>query len=137
MTTSSPVPAPVHPVLGFARALDAALDKVAAGPDPVFMSPGEKKQALIELSRQVERVQALRHRLLAVADDAADAEAARSVAALTAHHTRRDYPRVAAEALDKLPDWVTADQLASAETHLIDLAQEWAPHGLRDLAAHL
>ena len=165
-TTTAPVP----PLLGFTRALDAALDKVAAGPDPMFLSAADKKQALIEVSRQCERVEALRHRLLAVADDAAEQEAARSVAALAAHHTRRDYrklvpeadlavaleqrwhrtqaawadgrvngdqARVIVEALDKLPGWVTAEQLASAEEHLIGLAEEWPPHGLRRLATHL
>jgi hypothetical protein len=150
--------------------MDAALDKLAAGPDPVFMSPAEKKQALVEISRQSERLTALRHQILAVATDAADAEAARSVAALAAHHTRRDYHRTAAEArlavaldqrwhrtraawatgrinrdqvtvivdaLDKLPDWVTPDQRASAEEHLITLAEQWPPHALRTLATHL
>jgi hypothetical protein len=157
-------------ILGFCRALGAALDKVAAGPDPVFLSPGDKKQILIELSKQAERMEALRHRMLGVADDAVEAEAARSVAALAAHHTRRDYARlrpeadlaaaleqrwrhtqtawltgqinrdqakVIVEALDKLPDWVTPDQLASAEEHLLELAEEWEPHGLRALAVHL
>ena len=165
-STSTATPA----ILGFCRALDAAVDKVVAGPDPMFLSPADKKQAIIELSRQVERLDALRHQLLSVADDAAAEEAAASVAALAAHHTRRDYRRVRPEAdlaaalqrrwqrtqaawlaghvngdqarvivevLDKLPDWVNADQLAAAEEHLLELAEEWEPHALRALAVHL
>jgi hypothetical protein len=165
-TTTAPEPA----ILGFTRALGAALDKVAAGPDPIFLSAADKKHALVELSKQSERIEALRHRLLGVADDAAEHEAARSVAALAAHHTLRDYARlipeadlaraleqrwhrtqtawgqgrinrdqakVIVEALDKLPDSVSPDQLVAAEEHLITLAQEWPPHGLRNLATHL
>jgi len=164
MATATPA------ILGFTRALGAALDKVAAGPDPIFLSAADKKHALVELSKQSERIEALRHRLLGVADDAAEHEAARSVAALAAHHTLRDYARlipeadlaraleqrwhrtqtawgqgringdqakVIVEALDKLPDSVSPDQLVAAEEHLITLAQEWPPHGLRNLATHL
>ena len=164
MATATPV------ILGFCRALEAAVDKVVAGPDPLFLSPDEKKQALIEISRQSERLDALRHQLLGVAEDAAEQEAAASVAAMAAHHTRRDYRRVRpeadladalrrrwqrthaawlaghvngdqakviVEALDKLPDSVSPDQLVAAEEHLITLAQEWPPHGLRNLATHL
>lgn len=166
MTTTSPPPA----ILGFTRALDAALDKVTARTDPMFLPAADKKQAIIELSRQVERLQALRHRLLAVSEDAAADEAAPSVAALTAHHTRRDHRRlrpeadlatalhrrwqrtqdawtagringdqvaVIVQALDKLPDWVTPGQLAAAEEHLLELAGQWPPHGLRALATRL
>ena len=74
------------------------MDKVVAGPDLLFLSAGEKKQALIAISRQAERLDALRHRLLGVAGDAAEADAAASVAALAAHHTRRDYRRLRPEA---------------------------------------
>lgn len=96
--SEAPATAPAHPLLGFIRALDAALDKVAIGPDPVFMRAEEKRQALIELSRQVERLDALRHRILGVAGDVAEAEAARSVAALLAHHTRREVRRTTPQA---------------------------------------
>ncbi|HET8604905.1 MAG TPA: DUF222 domain-containing protein [Marmoricola sp.] len=159
-----------HSLLGFVRALDVALDEVADGPDPVFLRPAAKTRVLVEVCRQVERLDALRHRLLGVAEDAAEAEAARSVAALLAHHTRRDVrrtgpqaelataleqrwhvvqrawlkgrlngdqARVIVEALDKLPDSLSAEQVASAEEHLVALAADFDPQALRNLGSRL
>jgi hypothetical protein len=67
-----PRPVSLHPVLAFADAVDAALEDVA-GIDPVFMATGEKAEALLRLSRLVDRLAAVRLRVLAVADDVAEA----------------------------------------------------------------
>ncbi len=56
-----------HPILGFARALDGALDRVGSV-SPVFMSADDKRAALLALSRERHRLEALWLRVIAAAD---------------------------------------------------------------------
>jgi hypothetical protein len=79
----------VHPVLAGMAVIDAAL-KDLADVDPTFMSTGDKRDALLGLGGLVDRLEELRLRVLAVADDVAAEEAARDAAAWVAHHGRLD-----------------------------------------------
>ena len=78
-----------HPVVAAAAAVEAALKDVA-DVDPVFMPTSEKKAALLALDRASARLEELRLRVLAAADDVAVEEGARDVAAWLAHRDRRD-----------------------------------------------
>lgn len=80
---------PAHPLVAASAAISAALSSVDQV-DPAFMSTSEKAQALLELSAVIDRVEELRIRVLAHADDVADAEGARDAAAWLAHRGRRD-----------------------------------------------
>lgn len=83
-------PFPVlHSVLAAVAAVESALAEVA-GVDPVFLGTEEKAAALLGLSAGIDRLEELRMRVLAVADDVAAAEGARDAAAWLAHHGRRD-----------------------------------------------
>ena len=55
-----------------------------------FMDPGDKRSALLELTRLEAQLSALKLRVMAVSDDVALAEGARDVGALLAHETRTD-----------------------------------------------
>jgi hypothetical protein len=79
-----------HPVLRCAEEIGAALDR-AADVEPIFMSVEAKKLALVELSRQAERVRGLLLKVLAVSEDVAVEDGARSAAAWLAHHVRADH----------------------------------------------
>jgi hypothetical protein len=79
----------VHPVLSCVAALESAL-KSTADVQVMFMTPAEKKAALVELTRVEAQVAGLRLRVMAVADDVALEEGARDVAALLTHHTGTD-----------------------------------------------
>ena len=79
----------MHPILAATATIEAALASVAEV-DPMFMAVEEKKQALLELSSAIDRLEELRMRVLASADDVAAQEAARDAAAWLAHHGRRD-----------------------------------------------
>lgn len=74
----------VHPVLGFARALETALGKVA-GSDPVFMTAAEKEEALALLYAEEQRLAAVRMKVMAVGGDVAEVHASRDVADWLAH----------------------------------------------------
>jgi len=78
-----------HPVLACVDAVAGAL-KDTAGVDPVFMTTPEKAEALLALSRLADQVTALGLQVAAVADDVAEANGARDVAAWLAHHTNAD-----------------------------------------------
>jgi Domain of unknown function (DUF222) len=78
-----------HPVVTAAAAVEAALENVA-DVDPVFMPTADKKAALLALDRVSGRLEELRLRVMAAADDVAVDEGARDVAAWLAHHGRRD-----------------------------------------------
>ena len=78
-----------HPVVAAAAAVEAALDGVAEV-DPVFMATGEKRSALLALDRASARLEELRLRVMAAADDVAGEEGARDVAAWLAHRVRRE-----------------------------------------------
>src|SRR5699024_1809374 len=75
-----------HPVVGFARALATALDKVGSA-QPVFMTAQEKEEALRLLYAEEQRLAAVRMRVMATAEDVAEAHAARDVGAWLAHQT--------------------------------------------------
>ena len=79
----------VHPVLSCVASIGSAL-KQTLDVEAVFMSPADKKAALLELTRVEAQVSALKLRVMAVADDVALDEGARDVAALVTHHTRTD-----------------------------------------------
>lgn len=76
-----------HPVLTCAAEIGAALDRVAAA-DPMSMPTAAKAEALVELSRLVERLHGLRLRVLAGADDVALEAGMRSAASWLAHQVR-------------------------------------------------
>jgi len=69
--------------------MESAL-KETADLQVVFMSPADKRTALLELTRVEARVAGLKLRVMAVSDDVAVAQGARDVAALVTHHTRTD-----------------------------------------------
>ena len=76
-------------MLACAAEMAASLDRVA-GVDPAYMTTPAKATALTELSRVVNRAQALLMRVLANADDVALDHGARSAGAWLAHETRAD-----------------------------------------------
>jgi hypothetical protein len=85
----SMAPTQPHPVLALADALDAALKDVA-DLDPAFMRTAEKEQALTRLTVLGGRLEELRLRVLASADDVAAEHGARDAAAWVAHQARLD-----------------------------------------------
>jgi Domain of unknown function (DUF222) len=85
----SVVPAQSHPVLALADALDAALKDVA-DLDPGFMRTADKEQALTRLTVLGGRLEELRLRVLASADDVAAEHGARDAAAWVAHEAGLD-----------------------------------------------
>ena len=110
-----------HPVLSAIAAIDAALDEVA-GVDPVYMTVEEKKTALVASAKVRARAEALELRLLAAADDVAEATGARSTATWVADQTRQAHGTVRrdaalATALDQR--WTqTADAFAAGDLNM-------------------
>lgn len=84
---------PQHPVLRCLDSLEAELGAVE-DLDPMFMSVVDKKQALVQAVAVRTRIEALYLRLLANAEDVAEADGARDAAAWVALHTRQDRDRV-------------------------------------------
>ncbi|MDQ6935838.1 MAG: HNH endonuclease [Actinomycetota bacterium] len=84
--------ATTHPILGFVRALDGALDKVAFC-DPVFMTPEQQRLALVELTREQARLEAMRLKVLSAADldEVGAVDGSASTGAWLAHQTRTDF----------------------------------------------
>ena len=78
-----------HPVLAALAAVDTALADVAEV-DPLYMAVPEKRDALLGVSAAIDRLEEVRLRLLAAAEDVAAADGARDPAAWLAHHGRRD-----------------------------------------------
>ncbi|MDO9497524.1 MAG: HNH endonuclease, partial [Nocardioides sp.] len=78
-----------HPVLAAVSAVEGALGEVAEV-DPIYMATDEKAAALLGLSSLLDRVEELRMRVLATADDVAAQQGARDAAAWLAHRGRRD-----------------------------------------------
>jgi AcrR family transcriptional regulator len=92
MTTS---PAPLeHPLLTAVRLIGEALDETALV-DPMFMSPAQKRELLVGLTRVLDRLQARRTGVLAVAGDVAAEQGARSPGVWLAAETHTS-PREAA-----------------------------------------
>jgi hypothetical protein len=99
------LPIPQHPILACVAEVGSALDDVADA-QPIYLSTTEKAEALRELGVLEARLAALRLRVMAAADDVAEAEGARDVAAWFSHHALVE-PEAAradgrlAEALDR------------------------------------
>lgn len=134
-STTEPVS---HPILGFARALDAALDKVGTV-DPIFMTPTDKRTALARLAREQARLEALSLRVLAAADqdDIGTVNGSSSTGAWLAHATHADQPAARATVrlattLDRKHQTTTA-ALAAGEFS-VEHARiiVWALHRLPD-----
>lgn len=98
--SSAPAPEtrPVHPIVGFTRALAGALDR-ALTHEPAYLTVEEKRTVLIELARQRARLEALELTVLAAADrdDVGAESGATSTAAWLAHQTLADRPDVLAK----------------------------------------
>ena len=75
-----------HPYLADVGCAEAILDKIADR-DPTFLSISEKRQALRMTAHLASRAQAMHARVIACADDVADADGCRDVAAWVAHRT--------------------------------------------------
>lgn len=86
--STDPISLP-HPLLRCAVEVAAAVDDVA-GCDPAYLPPGQRREVLLELVRQTERLKALQLRILHECGDLAAEEAARGVGQWFAHHTRSD-----------------------------------------------
>lgn len=85
-----------HPVLLAARALSDAV--AGAAPfDPIHMTPAEKAAALCALTRAEAQVAALRLRVMAAADDLAERDGARDVAAWLVTEDQVDYASMRAD----------------------------------------
>lgn len=98
-TATAPAPEPCaeeHPVLVAARAIGGAVDHASAY-EPVYMTPGQKAEALRLLARAESRVTSLRLRVMAAADDVADSDGARDVAAWLATESQAEYTSMRAD----------------------------------------
>jgi hypothetical protein len=80
-----------HPIVGCAAEVEGVVKSVA-GLDPAFMGTSEKGEALLALERARDLVEALRLRVLADADDVAEEDGCRDVAAWLAPRARVDRP---------------------------------------------
>jgi hypothetical protein len=98
MTSTAPAEPAAHPILGFAAALGGALDRVLTV-EPVFMTPDDKRAALVELARQRARLEALELQVLAAADrdDVGAETGATTTGAWLSHQTLADRPEAAAK----------------------------------------
>ncbi|WP_166389741.1 HNH endonuclease signature motif containing protein [Nocardioides ochotonae] len=88
-----------HPYLTDVGCAEAFLDKIADR-DPTFLSVSEKRQALRMTAHLASRAQVMHARVMACADDVADADGSRDVAAWVAHRTHTAGP--AARRLQRL-----------------------------------
>lgn len=94
-----------HPLERCVAGVSAVLDD-AAGSSPTYLSTSAKREVLHSLSRQIARLEGLRLAVLAVADDVAAEDAARSAGAWVAVDARLARPegrrlQSLAEALDR------------------------------------
>lgn len=110
-----------HPVLACVDSVEASVKSVA-DISVMFMETAHKRTALLALARVESQLAALRLRLMAAADDVAEAEGARDVAALLSQRTRGDAAvsrreLKLAEALDRRWGQV-AEALGSGEVNL-------------------
>jgi Domain of unknown function (DUF222) len=141
---------PEHPVRACAGVIASALDQVA-DVDPMYMTTPDKATALVELTRLSARLEGLRLRVLASADDVALDSGARSAAAWLAHHARTDIgPAISdgrlAGSLEsrwlQVRDALAAGTLHAAQARVIvraleDLPADLAPDVRRQAEAHL
>lgn len=128
----------LHPLVGCVRAVSRALDRVT-DVHPGYLPTADKADLLEELSTQIARLEGLRLALLAVADDVAERDGARSAGLWTAHCSRLD-PREGrrlqrlAEALDGRYAAVEASlrggTISRAQAEVIVHALESLPSGV-------
>ncbi|HET8561073.1 MAG TPA: DUF222 domain-containing protein [Marmoricola sp.] len=87
---------PTHRILQAVALVEQVLKDVA-DVEPMFMTTTEKAQALVAVASLRDRLAGLHLRVVAVADDVADRDGARSVAAWLAHQVRGDRRALAGE----------------------------------------
>ncbi len=140
----------LHPLVECVRAIGVDLDEVA-DVDPIYMTTPEKRETLRALVEAAARLDELRLRVMAGADDLALDTAARDIAALHAHESRLDGAATRrdlrlAQALDRR--WrgvstafaagrVNRDQADTIVRALDRLPDELDPQVYRDAEAHL
>ena len=127
-----------HPVLGCIETIGEALDEVASV-EPVFMTTKEKQTALVEITKLSSRVESLKLRVLAAADDIAVETGARSTASWLADTTRDNHgtvlrsARLAAAVDDRYRHVATAlaeGRVNVAQAHVIVTALDDLPTDL-------
>ena len=156
----------MHQILATVHTVAAALKDVR-GADPIFMTPAEKANALVDLARVEAQLLELRLRVLAEADDLAEASASRDAAAWLAPQVHDEYVSARADlalaqSLRRFPvlsgalaegqilraHVMTAiralealdtdpETLARAESALVEEAQRLTPAELRKAGRHL
>ena len=107
-----------HPYQRCAAAVAAAVDD-AVGSSPVFLSPDGKREVLLDLSRQIARLEGMRLALLGAAGEVAERDAARDPGSWLAVEARLGHPegrrlQQLAEALDVRYGVLAAALLAGA-----------------------
>ncbi|MDZ5620809.1 HNH endonuclease signature motif containing protein [Nocardioides bizhenqiangii] len=127
-----------HPILACAEQLTAAINEVR-DVQPVYMSPAEKKTAVVELNKAAAMLAELQLRIVATAEDEANTAGARDVGAWTAHLTRADVAAARADArlADALDRRWTQTAVGMAEGR-VSLAQaQVVVHALEALPSDL
>jgi hypothetical protein len=130
---------PVHPILGCAADVSAAVKSVA-GVEPAFMSTPDKEAALVALTAARSQLEALTMRVLAAADDVAEAHGAARSADWLAAETRTTRCTARAElelgqALERHPQVATelsSGHLRSDQAKAIVQAVEALPDRVTD-----
>ena len=107
-----------HPYQRCAAVVAAAVDD-AVGSSPVFLSPDGKREVLLDLSRQIARLEGMRLALLGAAGEVAERDAARDPGSWLAVEARLGHPegrrlQQLAEALDARYGVLAAALLAGA-----------------------
>ena len=124
-----------HPYERCASRIAAVVDD-AAGSSPVYLTTEARRGLLVELSRDIARLEAMRLAVLAASGDVADEDAARSPGAWLAVAARLDRPEGArlqrlAEALDEryavLAAAMLAGEVSRAQAEVVAAALDDLP----------
>ena len=124
-----------HPIIDAAAAACTATESVA-DTNPAFMTPAEKAEALLSLTRAEARLAELRLRILADSDDLAATTAAHDIAGWLTTHTRVHHESARADlrlarALDRryavLAAALRAGDVTLAQAHVVARALEALP----------
>jgi len=127
-----------HPILGCAEGISTALAEVA-GVQPLYMTADDKRAALLALTRAERRLAEVKLRLIAAADNIAEADGSRDVAGWLASHTQAESGPLRAEqklakALDqrwaRVAAGMAAGTVSAEQAHVITA-------GLDALPAHV
>ncbi|RHW23447.1 hypothetical protein D0Z08_29470 [Nocardioides immobilis] len=86
-----------HPIVACAETVSTVVAEVAEL-QPVYMSPDDKRAAVVALTRAERQLAELKLRVLAAAGDVAEDAGARDVGAWLAHQTQADSSTARAEA---------------------------------------